>query len=128
MENSDEITGVMVRLERPFWDPLVAAVGEELAADFMCMFAVATSDGRLLYAYKHVDTRGYIHLDSNSDVFCYVGDDSDDDDDVARYRPTELWRQLEAVFSPLWVYDLTAATEERVAAGRRAVRGARRGG
>jgi hypothetical protein len=49
----------------PEWQPLLDAVGEEIAANFMWMFEVRLSDGTPLHAYKHIDTRRYLHLASD---------------------------------------------------------------
>ena len=42
-------------------DGSLDAVGEEVCRDFMWMFEVELSNGKRLQAYKHADTRRYIH-------------------------------------------------------------------
>ena len=55
----------------PNWQPLVDLLGRRLPGDFMWMFGVRLEDGRRLEAYKHIDTRGYIHLDSGGGGYYY---------------------------------------------------------
>ena len=54
--------GEMMQGETPEWQPLLDAVGEELTGDFMWMFEVRLLDGTPLQAYKHIDSRRYLHL------------------------------------------------------------------
>jgi hypothetical protein len=79
--------------ERPDWRPLEDLVGEPVAADFMWMFQVELSDGSLLHAYKHIDTRRYIHLDADAAAFAYEEPD--------RYRPVIAGRVLAEIFATL---------------------------
>lgn len=58
--------------DRPEWRPLLDVAGEAIAGDFMWMFEVELSDGRLLQAYKHIDTRRYVHLDDHGAAFMYL--------------------------------------------------------
>lgn len=47
--------------------------GSQLSADdFMWMGAAEFDDGRVVHSYKHVDTRGYLHLDSAGHSYQYV--------------------------------------------------------
>src|SRR3954470_9197080 len=89
-----EIRGVSQSPTTPVWEPLVDAVGEDVASWFMYMFWVATGDGRRVHAYKHIATRCYVHLDDDGNAFYYVHPD--------RYRPIALAEILEAVLAPWW--------------------------
>jgi hypothetical protein len=71
--------GEIVRWERPNWRPLEKLVGELVVGDFMWMFEVRLTDGSLLQAYKHIDTRRYVHLDEAGAAFAY--------EEPHRYRP-----------------------------------------
>lgn len=69
MRSDRDVRGTAVGLDRPDWEPLLKVVGEDGAASFMCMFAVETTDGRRLIAYKHIETRRYLHLDREGNAF-----------------------------------------------------------
>ncbi len=85
--------GAATQGSRPDWAPLLEAVGEEVTGDFMWMFEVELSDGTKLQAYKHIDTRRYIHLASDGRAFVY--------EDPDRYRRFPAAEVLAAVFAPL---------------------------
>ncbi len=57
--------------DTPDWAPLLKLVGEIFTADFMWMFEVKLSNGTKLQAYKHYDTRRYLHLDPTGTAFTY---------------------------------------------------------
>lgn len=94
------IEGELAQYETPDWLPLALVAGQALLQDFMWMHEVRLADDRRLHAYKHIDTRRYVHPDAESNAFVYGEDD--------RYRPASLASVLRAVFRPLWG-DLRAA-------------------
>ena len=73
----------MLSVEAPEWEPLL-----ELAArhrgEFMWMFAVELADGTRLQAYKHRETRGYLHLDGQGRAFVFLGDGRYEEDSPRR--------------------------------------------
>jgi hypothetical protein len=79
--------------DRPNWQPLLDAVGEEVTGDFMWMFEVELSNGMSLQAYKHVDTRRYIHLAADGTAFVFESPNW--------YRRVPAAVVLAAVFAPL---------------------------
>ena len=83
----------MTDTERPDWKPLLDALGENVAADFMWMFEVELANGTRLQAYKHIDTRRYVHLDRDGAAFVFEPPD--------RYRTFPLADLLAQVFAPL---------------------------
>jgi hypothetical protein len=85
--------GTATQGDRPEWGPLLDVVGEEVIADFMWMFEVRLTDGTALQAYKHIETRRYVHLDPDGEAFVYEPPD--------RYRIVPLADVLAAVFAPL---------------------------
>ena len=91
------VQGKMTQCEHPIWEPLVAAVGERCAGDFMWMFEVELATGMRLQAYKHVDTRRYLHLGPDGEAFCFV--------------PRESYRRV--VLSQLVAEALAVSWEER---------------
>jgi hypothetical protein len=106
MYGDDPVFGHSVQGSVPEWRPLLEAVGEHLAGTFMWMFEVRLSDGRPLHAYKHIDTRRYVHLDPACNAFRYVGEHY--------YRRVDLADALEAALSPWWE-RLNVSAEDVVA-------------
>lgn len=105
------IKGEMTQGERPQWGPLVDAVGERVAGDFMWMFEVELSDGRSLQAYKHIDTRRYAHLAADGQAYFYEPPD--------RYVPIPTSEIVAAVFRTL--HRLGGVTEGQILDSRNAV-------
>lgn len=86
-------SGTMTQGREPDWQPLLDLVGEEVVADFMWMFEVRLSTGARLHAYKHIDTRRYIHLDPTGKAFFYTL--------RGRYCRTDAAVVLAEIFAPL---------------------------
>jgi hypothetical protein len=107
MGRTRTIKGVMTQGDTPDWKPLENTVGYDLAGDFMWMFEVTLEDGRRLQAYKHIDTRRYVHLDAEGEALVYV-------DGGERYRPHPVSEVLAAVFAPL-LEGLNGVTDDQVA-------------
>lgn len=97
--------------DRPEWGPLVDAVGERVTGDFMWMFEVELTDDTSLQAYKHIDTRRYVHLAPDGAAFVYQPPD--------RYRRVAAAVVLAAVFAPL--PHLAGVTREQITASIAAV-------
>jgi hypothetical protein len=96
---SDRIVrGVMTgQYDKPDWEPLL-----ELAPDhvdeFMWMFEVELESGLRLHAYKHIDTRKYLHLDKEGRAFVYIWPEKiRDDDEPGSYREVNSRRLLDLV-------------------------------
>jgi hypothetical protein len=97
--------------DRPEWGPLLDAVGERVTGDFMWMFEVVLDDGTPLQAYKHIDTRRYVHLAPDGTAFFYEEPD--------RYRRIAVARVLAEIFVPL--PGLAGVTDEQISASWAAV-------
>lgn len=65
-----EFRGHMTSYEDPNWEPLVRLAPEHLD-DFMWMFEAKLDDGTRLHAYKHCETRRYLHLSEDGRAFYY---------------------------------------------------------
>lgn len=87
--------GEMLTIGEPDWEPLERVLRLGVCERFMWMFAVKLSTGAVLQAYKHTDTRGYLHLDASGGAYTYC--EADD-----RYRSIELSSVVAAVLRPLW--------------------------
>ena len=73
MVQTEPIGGEMRHGGVPDWQPLLDLVGEETTGWFMWMFDAELADGRILNAYKHVDTRRYLHIAPEGKTYLYVG-------------------------------------------------------
>jgi hypothetical protein len=111
------VVAPMVQYEEPDWRPLEHVLGEYLCGSFMWMHEAQTAGGRRIHAYKHIETRRYVHLDLRGCAFVYVDKD--------RYRCLPLATALELALAPWWE-ELDASWEE-VAAVWTAIDRARRG-
>jgi hypothetical protein len=78
------IRGELAQNGVPEWEPLRAVAGDEVLDAFMWMHAVRLRDGSPVHAYKHIDTRGYVHLGLDGQGYAYVGEE--------RYRRVEARR------------------------------------
>lgn len=103
--------GRIAQGDTPDWAPLCDLVGEPVVADFMWMFEVELNDGSRLQAYKHIDTRRYIHLSSAGLAFAYRPPD--------HYGRVAAVGVLAEVFAPL--PGLALVTQEQIEASRRVV-------
>jgi hypothetical protein len=99
------IRGLTTQGDTPDWAPLEQTVGQDVVGDFMWMFEAELEDGRRLQAYKHIDTRRYVHLDADGDALVYV--------DRGRYRPHPVAEVLAAVFAPLTL-ELSGVSSEQI--------------
>jgi len=90
--------GRVVNYEHPVWEPLIRFVPEHMG-DFMWMHEVELEDGTRLHAYKHWDTRRYLHLDHGSRAFVFVWDESRDVEEPSEYEEVEPQWLLEVVLA-----------------------------
>jgi len=111
MARARVLRGTATQADEPEWRPLLDAVGEEVCGDFMWMFEVELSNGTRLHAYKHADTRRYVHLDHTCAAFVFESPD--------RYRRLPLREVLAAAFTPL--PGLAGVTDEQISASWAAV-------
>jgi hypothetical protein len=96
------IKGRMLRnYDRPDWGPLAKLAPEHLD-DFMWMFEVELEGGTRLHAYKHWETRRYLHLDHGGRAFVYIWNDDLTADDDGRYEEVD----------PEWVLRLVLKEEK----------------
>lgn len=96
--------GQVVNYEHPVWEPLIELAREHID-DFMWMHEVELEDGTRLHAYKHWETRRYLHLDHGGRAFVFVWDGNLDVDKPGEYEEVD----------PQWLLELALAKpEERV--------------
>jgi len=88
------IRGQMKQYEEPNWEPLLYLL-RAYVDDFMWMHEVELADGTSVHAYKHIETRRYLHLGEDHRTFVYTDDD--------RYREIEPRRLVDLVMPlELW--------------------------
>jgi hypothetical protein len=92
------VRGHMTRqYDKPEWGPLLELSVDHID-DFMWMFEVELESGLRLHAYKHIETRKYLHLDKEGRAFAYLwSDDICDDDEPGSYREVDPQRVLREV-------------------------------
>lgn len=86
-KRTKKLRGEAVMPEEPNWDPLERAVAQWLPGQFMAMHEVQLTNGARLCAYKHIDTRRYLHLDAKLNAYRYACDERSDRDG---YEPIPL--------------------------------------
>jgi hypothetical protein len=106
-DNRRRIYGKSTQGDRPSWEPLERAVGMELVGGFMWMYEIETTTRGNLQAYKHIDTRQYLHLDDHGRAYEYIPEE--------RYREIPLadgialalasWHRLGASAADLALVD-----------------------
>jgi hypothetical protein len=66
--------GDVTSWEDPVWEPLEKLLGVYVGY-FMWMHALTLKDGTRIHAYKHCDTRRYLHLSDDGRTFVYEEED-----------------------------------------------------
>jgi hypothetical protein len=83
--------------DKPEWGPLLDLAPDHVD-DFMWMFEVELESGLRLHAYKHIDTRKYLHLDKEGRAFVYLWpEEIIDKDEPGSYREVDPQRILREV-------------------------------
>lgn len=90
--------GQVLQFERPVWEPLIELVAERVD-EFMWMHEVELEDGTRLHAYKHRETRRYLHLDHGGRAFVFIWHGSRDVDEPSEYEEVEPHWLLEIVLA-----------------------------
>jgi hypothetical protein len=107
------VKGRMMRnYELPDWAPLVELAPEHVD-EFMWMFEVELENGVRLHAYKHWETRRYLHLDHGGRAFVYIWNEDLTADDDGRYEEVD----------PEWVLKLVLDQDRRATLLRQNVSG-----
>jgi hypothetical protein len=83
--------------DKPEWGPLLELAPAHID-DFMWMFEVELESGLRLHAYKHIETRKYLHLDQEGRAFVYLwSEEISDKDEPGSYREVDPQRILREV-------------------------------
>jgi hypothetical protein len=69
--SAKRIRGRILRVDTPEWEPLLNLAPNEVT-NFMWMHEIELEDGTRLHAYKHCETRRYLHLDHGGRAFVSV--------------------------------------------------------
>jgi hypothetical protein len=89
------ISARVVNYKEPDWRPLERLASPYLASSFMWMFELATRRGERFHAYKHIETRCYVHIDISGSVLAYVPEED-------RYQRYPAWILLQTALRPWW--------------------------
>jgi hypothetical protein len=87
--------------EKPEWGPLLELAPAHID-DFMWMCEVELESGLRLHAYKHIETRKYLHLDMEGRAFAYIPPKVFREDEPSSYREVDPRRVLKEVLRPGW--------------------------
>jgi hypothetical protein len=98
MSKPQRFQGEHVNHDRPHWVPILAMVGPELTGWFMWMGELELSDGTRVHAYKHRDTRRYLHIGVDGRTFYYDWDGKTINDEPIDYVELPRTRAIDAVF------------------------------
>lgn len=90
--------GQVVNTRAPIWEPLFELAPEHVG-EFMWMHEVELADGNRLHAYKHFETRRYLHLDHGRRAFVFIWDESRDIDDDSEYEEVDPQGLLDLVLA-----------------------------
>lgn len=82
--------------DTPNWDPLLELAPDHID-DFMWMFEVQLESGLRLHAYKHHETRKYLHLDTEGRAFAYIPPRRFRANEPSSYREVDPCRILREV-------------------------------
>lgn len=77
--------------DEPNWEPLERHVPEEIWGNFMWMYRIRP-EGQGIEAYKHRDTRRYLHLDHNGRAW--------------RWHPDGTWTRISVTQALAETFDL----------------------
>jgi len=105
------LTGEVLKIfDAPVWEPLLEVVGDELIDGWMWMFSVELEDGMVLQAYKHRDTRCYLHLDPEGNAYDYHHE-TGPDGGYGQSWYTEI-PALYAFAGAMWAWPVLSAGED----------------
>jgi hypothetical protein len=90
--------GRVVNYETPVWEPLFELTSEHIG-EFMWMHEVELEDGTRLHAYKHYETRRYLHLDHGGRAFVFIWREDREEDEDSQYEEVD----------PQWLLELAVA-------------------
>jgi hypothetical protein len=81
--------------DEPEWAPLLELTPGHID-EFMWMFEVELESGLRLHAYKHVETRKYLHLDKEGRAFVYLwsGEELEEDPGYREVDPRSLLEEV----------------------------------
>ena len=92
MTIDDSIRGRLAQYDEPNWEPLLALLGAEEVTHFMWMHEIALDTGERVHAYKHIDTRRYIHLSTTGKTYAFL--------ESERYAPIPAFQAAERALPP----------------------------
>lgn len=113
MPKKKKIPGRTIQFQSPNWEPLLY-LARVYVDEFMWMCEIELEDKVALHAYKHVDTRRYLHLteDGRAFAYCPPKDEEDlfDDEKPSLYEEVDLRKFIDLVMpcrlDPIGVCDV----------------------
>ena len=81
MKPTAQLSGTTVRSDVPLWTPLESVLSREQCGHYMWMGEILLENGLRVHAYKHYNTRRYLHIGEDGSSWLY---------DFARYIPATV--------------------------------------
>ena len=81
MKNDTLLRGRRTPSRAPYWTPLESVLPREDCTGYMWMGEILLENGLHIHAYKHCDTRRYLHIGEDSSSWLY---------DPAGYAPADI--------------------------------------
>lgn len=98
------LKGVDVQGQDADWGPLENVLPFLACDGFMWMYEVELENGTRLHVYKHIGSRGNLHLSDRGEAYSYIWDEADEESfdpkAPSKYRREPLHRMLAAVLGP----------------------------
>lgn len=85
------LAGEFFGCDEPNWQPLRLAGADWVLANFMAMHQIRLETGIVICAYKHRDTRRYVHLDERGRAYDYISDGRHED----KYKQLPPWEAFD---------------------------------
>lgn len=92
MPKKKKIPGQTIQYESPNWEPLLY-LARVYVGEFMWMCEIELKGGVRLHAYKHIDTRRYLHLTEDGRAFAYCP--PKDEEDVLDEKKPSLYEEVD---------------------------------
>jgi len=81
MKTTNGLTGEIISADAPYWTPLESVLSREQCGYYMWMGEILLENGLRIHAYKHYNTRRYLHIGVDGSSWLY---------EFARYIPATV--------------------------------------
>lgn len=71
MKTTNGLTGEIISADAPYWTPLESVLSREQCGYYMWMGEILLENGLRIHAYKHYNTRRYLHIGVDGSSWLY---------------------------------------------------------